>query len=151
MILYVAMSFPIITVFHVLLSALTVCVLSVAGLLALLLALQERLLRYKTSPGFWINRLPPLETMESKLFKVNSWGFALLSLVLITSFYFYHAVLWEYTILMQKTLLAIIAWILFLVLLLGRHWRGWRGAQAIYSTLCGVGLLIIVYGVSKLL
>lgn len=145
------MSSPTIDIFHILLSALTVCVLSFAGFLALLLAFQERLLRYKTATGSWIAKLPPLETMETHLFKVNSWGFALLSLVLLTSFYFYHSLLWQYTILKQKTLLAMIAWCLFLILLLGRHWRGWRGPQAIYSTLSGLILLIIVYGVSKLL
>lgn len=151
MILSVDISSSNITAFHILLSALTVCVLSVAGLLALLLALQELVLRYKPASGSWITKFPPLETMESRLFKVNGLGFILLSLVLATSFYFYHPLLWEYTLLMQKTLLTLLAWILFLVLLIGRHWQGWRGPQAIYSTLGGVGLLLIVYGVSKLL
>lgn len=145
------MSSSIINVFHVSLSALTVSVLSIAGLLAFLLALQDRLLRYKNFAFVWPGRLPPLETMESCLFKVNGLGFILLSVVLSTSFYFYHAVLWQNTILRQKTFLAMIAWSLLLVLLLGRHWRGWRGPQAIYSTLLGLLLLIIVYGVSKLL
>jgi len=129
---------------HVMLSILTVVVLVIAGLLALMLALQERLLRSK-SVGAWARKLPPLETMESHLFLVNRWGFILLTAVLATSFYFYHALLWQHPLLLPKTLLAVAAWFIFLVLLLGRHWRGWRGAQAINSTLCGVTLLIIVY------
>lgn len=135
--------------FHVLLSLLTVVVLAIAGLLALLLALQERLLRSK-SVGVWARKLPPLETMESHLFLVNRGGFVLLTAVLVTSFYCYHALLWQHPLLLPKTLLAVAAWVIFLVLLLGRHWRGWRGAQAINSTLCGVILLIIVYFASHI-
>ena len=72
------------TLFHILLSILTFCVLSLAGLLAVLLALQERLLRAKQS--IWlIRKLPPLESMETLLFQVISFGFVLLSVVLVTS------------------------------------------------------------------
>jgi len=133
--------------FHALLSALTVAVLMVAGLLALLLALQEWVLKSKKM-GVWIQSLPPLETMESYLFLVNRWGFILLTAVLATSFYYYHALLWQYSLLLPKTLIAVAAWIIFLTLLLGRHWRGWRGGWAINSTLCGVALLVLVYLVS---
>lgn len=132
------------TQFHIALSMLTVAVLIIAGLLALLLALQERLLRKKVT-NVWAQKLPPLETMEHYLFSVNRCGFILLTIVLLSSFYFYHALLWQQSLLVPKTLLAVMAWILFLVLLLGRHWRGWRGRQAINSTLCGVVLLMIVY------
>jgi ABC-type uncharacterized transport system permease subunit len=129
---------------HVLLSMLSLLVLMFAGLLALLLALQERTLRNK-SLFTWARKLPPLETMESYLFLLNGVGFVLLTAVLCTSFYFYHALLWRHTILLPKTLLTVTAWLVFLILLLGRHWRGWRGGQAINSTLSGVILLIIVY------
>lgn len=135
--------------FHVLLSIFTVIVLIVAGLLALLLALQERLLRSKYA-GAWVQKLPPLETMESLLFLSNRSGFVLLTAVLTTSFYFYHGLLWQQPLLLPKTLLTLTAWTIFLILLLGRHWRGWRGARAINATLCGVILLIVVYLVSRI-
>lgn len=136
---------------HVALAMLTVVVLAVAGALALLLALQERLLRGKRASSAWMRKWPPIETMESYLFLVNRWGFVLLTAVLITSFYFYHALLWQHPVLLPKTVLALAAWVIFLILLLGRHWRGWRGAQAINSTLCGVVLLILVYAGSRLI
>ncbi len=129
---------------HVWLCMLTVLVLMVAGLLALLLALQERMLKSKRF-STWVQKLPPLETMESRLFLVNRCGFILLTGVLVTSFYFYHTLLWQSSLLLSKTLLAVTAWLIFLTLLLGRQWRGWRGAQAINSTLCGVVLLILIY------
>lgn len=135
--------------FHAWLSMITVAVLTVAGLLALSLALQERLLRSKYA-GAWVQKLPPLETMEAHLFLVNRCGFILLTSVIVTSFYFYHTLLWQQPMLLPKTLLAVTAWLIFLILLLGRHWRGWRGAQAINSTLCGVILLIVIYLVSNI-
>lgn len=135
--------------FHAWLSMLTVAVLSVAGLLALSLALQERLLRSKYACR-WAQKLPPLETMEARLFLVNRCGFILLTAVIITSFYFYHNLLWQQPLLLPKTLLAVTAWLIFFILLLGRHWRGWRGAQAINSTLCGVILLIVIYLASNI-
>jgi ABC-type uncharacterized transport system permease subunit len=134
---------------HVLLSLLTVLVLIIAGLLALLLALQERLLRHKNAVA-WVQKLPPLETMETHLFFVNRWGFILLTAVLITSFYGYHALLWQQPLLLPKTVLAVTAWLIFLILLLGRHWRGWRAARAVNATLCGVALSVFVYIVSQL-
>jgi ABC-type uncharacterized transport system permease subunit len=118
-------------------------VLTIAGLLALLLALQERLLK-NVKIGVWVQKLPPLETLESGLFLVNRWGFYLLTALLGASFYCYHSLLWRYSALLPKTLIAVLAWVIFLALLLGRHWRGWRGSKAINATLIGVVLLLIV-------
>lgn len=135
--------------FHILVSVFTFCVLCVAGLLAILLAIQERLLRFK-SIGTMIQRLPPLESMETLLFQVNSLGFVLLSVVLVTSFYFYYPILFKHVVLLQKAITVIAAWVIFAVLLLGRYQWGWRGRKAIYSTLCGVLLLVVAYFTSKL-
>ncbi len=123
---------------------LTLLVLTIAGLLASLLAAQERFLRNKSLAAWVSKKLPPLQAMETYLFWVNRWGFILLTGVLMTSFYFYRHLLWLHPELLPKTLMAVMAWIIFLILLIGRHWRGWRGAQAINSTLCGVILLLIV-------
>ena len=134
---------------HIALAMLTVGVLSLAGLLALGLAVQERLVRNRYA-GAWVQKLPPLETMEARLFFLNYCGFALLTVVLITSFYSYHAVLGALPGLLPKTMLALVAWLIFLILLLGRKYRGWRAAKAINSTLFGVLLLVIIYLASQL-
>jgi ABC-type uncharacterized transport system permease subunit len=130
--------------FHVWLSLITLLVIMFAGLLALLLAIQEKMLKSKRF-SVWVQKLPPLETMEARLFLVNRCGFTLLTLVLLTSFYFYHSLLWQKYFLLSKTLLTLSAWVIFLVLLLGRRWRGWRGLQAINPTLIGLFLILVIY------
>jgi ABC-type uncharacterized transport system permease subunit len=136
--------------FHILLSIITFCLLGVAGLLALLLALQDSMLRRKRHTGF-IESLPPLESLERLLFQVNGLGFVLLSVLIVTSLYFYHAILFSSFAVLQKTLLAVTAWVIFAGLLLGRFIGGWRGRTAIYGTLLGFGLLFLVYFGSRLL
>ena len=49
----------------------------------------------------------------------------------------------------HKTILSIIAWIVFLILLIG-HWKlGWRGRTAIRGTLIGFVFLMLAYFGSK--
>lgn len=136
------------TLFHIILSIFTFCVLCVAGLLAILLAIQDRLLRSKKF-GQLISHVPPLEAMEFLLFQMIGLGFILLSVVLVTSIYFYHAILFQHIVIIQKTIIVIAAWIVFAVLLTGRFMWGWRGRKAIYCTLGGVLLLFIAYFGSK--
>lgn len=137
------------TLFHILLSILTFCVLCVAGLLAILLAVQDYVLRRKQ--GNWmIQKMPPLESLEKLLFQVISLGFILLSVVIVTSFYFFHGAAWESASLLQKTILVGVAWVIFAILLVGRSRWGWRGKRAIYGTIGGVSLLFLAYFGSKL-
>jgi len=135
--------------FHILLSIITFCVLCVAGLLALLLALQDYLLRRKLSGGF-IEKFPPLESLERLLFQVNGFGFVLLSVLIVTSLYFYSHILLHSMALLQKTILAATAWVIFAILLFCRLVWGWRGRKAIYGTLIGVVLLFLAYFGSKI-
>ncbi|HNC69995.1 MAG TPA: cytochrome c biogenesis protein CcsA, partial [Pseudomonadales bacterium] len=50
----------------------------------------------------------------------------------------------------HKTVLSIVAWLLFAVLLLGRSRLGWRGNTAVKWTVAGFALLILAYFGSKL-
>lgn len=127
--------------FHVLLSLLTFVVLLTAAFQALLLGVGEFLLKRKRT-HLIANRLPPLQTMEGCLFKLVWLGFILLSLVFITSLVFLDGI-WSAS-LVEKTVLTLITWSVFLVLLLGRHFYGWRGRTAIRGTLLGMALLVVV-------
>lgn len=133
-----------ITLFHIILSEVAFCVLSIAGLLAILLAAQECCLRYKKMLGI-MSQLPAVESMEAFLFQVIYCGFILLSIVLISSIYFYYDLLWTRYDVLQKALLVTLAWIVFAWLLIGRHYMGWRGRKAINGTLFAVLLLFISY------
>ncbi len=135
--------------FHILLSIMTFCVLSVAGLLALLLAVEDFLLRQKRATYF-IEKLPPLESLERILLQINGLGFVLLSVLITTSLYFYYDILWHSKVLLQKTFLAVVAWLIFTLLLLGRFVWGWRGRKVIYGTLVTVMLLFIAYFGSRI-
>jgi len=142
-----AMETPI-DLFHILLSIITFCVLCVAGLLALLLAFQDFLLRKKQNVTLF-EALLPLESLERLLFQVNGLGFVLLSVLIITSLYFFHSYFFHNISLLHKTLLAATAWLIFAMLLFGRFVWGWRGRKSVNGTLLGVLLLFFVYFGSK--
>lgn len=127
---------------HILLSTLTFAVLSLAAIQALLLAVQENLLRHKQTNKF-LNMLPAMELMEAFLFRIILLGFLLLTAVLTTSFLSFYPLL--IPILWEKTLLSLFAWFVFLSLLLGRYYFGWRGKVAIRWTLSGVFFVTLIY------
>lgn len=127
---------------HIVSSIFTFSIFACAGLQAILLAIQQKLLRHKDLSGF-VFRLPPLETMEQLLFQMIGFGFVVLSIVLITSLVFFQDAI--FTLFLGKTILTILAWVVFTVLLIGRHYFGWRGKKAIYCTLSGAILLTFTY------
>jgi len=133
---------------HILLSTFTFSVLCIAALQALLLGLQEWLLRHHQA-SIIIQILPPLQNMELLLFQLILAGFILLSIVLISSVLVFNPIF--ITPIWQKLLLSLFAWVVFALLLLGRWIFGWRGRLAIRSTIIGVTLITLVYFGSVLL
>ncbi|OIZ94159.1 cytochrome C biogenesis protein [Candidatus Rickettsiella isopodorum] len=127
---------------HIFLSTLALIVLVSASLQALLLASQEWMLKHKQAVGF-IQYFPPLEVMETYLFKLIAIAIILLTLVLATSMILFHPV-FEHR-LWQKILISLLAWGVLLMLLIGRSYFGWRGKIAISWTLIGASLIGIVY------
>jgi ABC-type uncharacterized transport system permease subunit len=45
----------------------------------------------------------------------------------------------------HKTIFSLMAWLVFAVLLWGRHFSGWRGKLALRYTLSGFALLVLGY------
>ncbi|MBM7059937.1 cytochrome c biogenesis protein CcsA [Pseudomonas sp. UL073] len=132
---------------HILLSILAYGMLTIAMFQSLLLLLQDHQLKHKHPSGL-IKNFPPLQTMESLLFGFLWAGWLLLSLSLISGWLFLDDLFAQH--LVHKTLLACVAWVIFAVLLWGRHQRGWRGHKAIRWTLAGFCLLMLAYFGSKL-
>jgi len=132
---------------HILLSVLAYSVLTIAMVQAILLAVQDRNLRNRR-PGGFVRALPPLATMESLLFQMIGLGFVLLTLSLITGVLFLEDIFAQH--LVHKTVLSIIAWVVFATLLWGRWRYGWRGRKAIRWTLGGFVILMLAYFGTKL-
>lgn len=131
---------------HILLSILAYSVLMIAAAQATLLAVQDHQLR-QHKRGL-LNVLPPLQTMERLLFDLIAVGFVLLTLAIVTGFVTLNNIFAQHVV--HKTVLTLAAWLVFAVLLSGRHWLGWRGATAIRFTLWGFVLLLLGFYGSKL-
>jgi len=133
---------------HLLLAIMAFSILCLAACQALLVGIQDWQLKAKdTSHALRI--LPPMETMETLLFQFIVVGFFFLSILIGYSFYFFQHIFMPP--LLSKTLLALLAWIIFAVLLLGRFLCGWRSRTAVRWTLSGVILLLVCYLISQLL
>lgn len=132
---------------HIILSVLAYSLLSIAAVQAILIAIQDWRLRHK-HPGGFLRALPPLQVMENLLFQIISLGFFLLSMALLTGFIYLENIFEQH--LVHKTVLSIIAWVIFAILLWGRWHAGWRGRTAIRWTITGFIVLLLAYFGSKL-
>lgn len=132
---------------HIVFSLVAYSLLGVAAVQAAVLALQERRLRRGSAAGV-LSALPPLQDMERFLFQLIAAGFALLTLALFTGLIFVHNLFEQH--LVQKTVLSLLAWLVFAVLLWGRWRFGWRGRTAIRWTVIGFLSLMLAYFGSKL-
>lgn len=124
---------------HIFISLFAMSLLTLASLQALLMGFQHYLLK-RHHPSAILQILPPLQTMETLLFNIILSGLLFLSGALISGIFFLHSLL-----LFPKMLLALSAWILLALLLIGRARFGWRGTKAIHFTLMGVGLVFLSY------
>ncbi|MBD8636697.1 cytochrome c biogenesis protein CcsA [Stenotrophomonas sp. 169] len=127
---------------HAWLALLSYATLSIAALLAIMLWLQERALRRREFRP-WLRALPPLADLESLLFRVITVGFALLTLTLVTGVLFVDDLLAQK--LVHKTVLSVLSWLVFGVLLIGRRRYGWRGLKAVHWTLSAMLLLLLAF------
>lgn len=127
---------------HIVLSLIAYSLLAVAAVQALVIAVQEHRLRRHAADGVW-SALPSLQIMERFLFQLIASGFVLLTVALIFGLLFVHNLLAQH--LTHKTVLSIVAWVVFAVLLWGRWQFGWRGRTAIRWTLGGFVVLALAY------
>lgn len=133
---------------HLIIAMLAYSLFTFATLHALLMAAAERNLHQKSSfiklPDF-----PPIITMETLLFRVIGLGFVLLTFTLISGMLFSEQIFHQALKFNHKNLFAVLSWMIFGGLLLGRLVYGWRGRTAIRWTLTGFILLLLAYIGSK--
>ncbi len=133
-------------IFHILTSIIAYSILALAALQAIFLSIQNKFL-HAHQPGGIIKLMPPLRNMEVLLFEVIVVGFIALTISLGSGLAFLENMFAQH--LVHKTILSILAWFVFLILLVG-HWKlGWRGRTAIRWTLTGFVSLMLAYFGSK--
>ncbi len=133
---------------HLLMSMAAYSLFTIASLHVLLMAMLERRLHHGALPA-GLRRLPPLLTMETLLFRIIWAGFVMLTLTLASGVFFSEEVFGKAARFNHKTVFGFVSWIVFAALLLGRHFRGWRGRVAVRWTLSGFLLLVLAYLGSK--
>jgi len=132
---------------HILISLVAYALLTLAALQGVLLLILHRALHSHQASG-WIRRLPPMESVEQLMFRFIATGFVLLTLALVTGFLFLENIFAQH--LVHKTVLSVISWVVFAVLLVGRHVAGWRGRTAVQWTLAGFILMAMAYFGTKI-
>ncbi len=145
---------------HLMLGMAAYSVFTIAMLHALLMALAERSLhKTRSLPSGDKARsaklagplsgplaaLPPLLTLERLLFRLIALAFALLTLTLATGVLFSESLFGRALRFDHKTLFALLSWLDFAILLVGRYAYGWRGRTALRFTLLGFVMLLLAY------
>lgn len=128
---------------HVLISILAYSFFTIAALQAGFLAYQNYQLKHAHAGGV-LSKFPPLQDMEAFLFELLWVGQVLLTLGIVAGILFIDD-FWGLDGIPHKTVFSILAWVVFAILLWGRHQLGWRGQTAIRGTLGGFALLIAGY------
>jgi ABC-type uncharacterized transport system permease subunit len=110
---------------------------------AWLMTRAEREIRQAAQPHSGV----PLLTLERLTFRFVGAGFVLLSATLLVGFLFSETLYgpgrgWKWD---HKTVFAVLSWIAFALLLLGRSRFGWRGRKAVRFLYTGALLLLLSY------
>ncbi|MGV0984257.1 MAG: cytochrome C assembly family protein [Limnohabitans sp.] len=94
----------------------------------------------------------PLLTLEKLTFRFVAAGFMLLTATLVAGALFGETLYgqgrgqWRWD---HKTIFALLSWLTFAVLLVGRSQWGWRGRRAVRVLYMGAGLLLLSYAGSR--
>jgi len=132
---------------HVFLSVGAYALLAIAVAQSILLKIQERLLHDHNINTF-IDKLPPLQTMEDFFFQTLKMGCILLTLSLASGFIFVDEFFEQN--LSYKTFLSVIAWIVFVGIVVGHKMFGWRGRNTILATQIAFSVMVLAYFGTKL-
>jgi ABC-type uncharacterized transport system permease subunit len=115
----------------------------IALLHAALMSFAERHLHLRGTVAF--PKLPPLLTLETLLFRMIGAAFVFLTLTLITGIAFSETLFGRALRFEHKSVFAVLSWLIFAWLLVGRWRYGWRGRTALRWTLSGFVMLLLAY------
>jgi ABC-type uncharacterized transport system permease subunit len=129
---------------HVMVILIGYVALAFAFAASLIYLLQEALLKRKNLGALW-QKLPSLHVADEWIYRATGFGFASLTVGLLTG------VLWlrehpEYAVLRDpKVLISLATWLTFAVYLAVRWRFGWRGRKSNLVVVCGFVLLAISF------
>ena len=132
---------------HVVSSMLAFALFGIATVYAMFILVLDYFLRQHRLNSM-MESLPPLEVLDNLLLRLVTIGLVALTVGLISGFIFIENLFAQH--LQHKTILSIIAWLVFALLIFGRWRFGWRGRTAVKLTLAGMFILILAYFGSKL-
>lgn len=120
-------------------------------MIALLYALQFSYINYRLKhkqASLLHSSLPSLMSVEKTLFKILWIGTVLLSMSLLSGFVFLEDMFAQKQA--HKTILSIIAWMLYVGILAAHHKFAWRGRGVVVATIVGSVLLTLGYFGSRI-
>ena len=127
---------------HISLALFAYACLAIASLYAVQLSYISFRLKEKNA-SLLHSSLPPLLAVENILFKLLLVGTILLTLSLVSGFMFLDNMFAKEQA--HKTVLSLLAWGLYSIILMGHSAFGWRGKPIIWSTITGGILLTLAY------
>jgi ABC-type transport system involved in cytochrome c biogenesis permease subunit len=113
----------------------------VAGLMYLM---QERLLKSKQFTGLFL-KLPPLDFLDTLNQRSILFGFPLLTLGILTGAVSAQLTVGSYLSWNPEQVWALITWVFYFVVLMGRVTAGWRARRAAYLTIVGFAGVILTF------
>lgn len=129
---------------HIVAALVAYSLLSLAAVQSVMLLIQDRKLRHK-QPGGFLRALPPMQTMEEIMFQMIALGFLLLTITVASGVIFSEEVFGTPFRFTHHVVFAVLAWVVYATLLIGRWRFGWRGRTAVRWTLGGFALLVLAY------
>lgn len=126
---------------HVTIALLSYCILIIATLYAFQVAYIN--LKLKTKDLTAVSHLPPLMQVEGQLFIILSIGTSFLLLSQVIGFLFLDGMTSHENV--HKTVLSILAFLVYSATLWGHYKKGWRGYRVLILTITGSSLLTLAY------
>lgn len=129
---------------HVTLSILGTIGFAVAFVAGLMYLMQERLLKSKQFNVLNF-KLPPLDFLDALNQRSILFGFPLLTLGILTGAVSAQLTLGSYLSWNPEQVWALITWVFYFVVLMGRVTAGWRAKRAAYLTIVGFAGVILTF------
>ncbi|EKT59431.1 cytochrome C assembly family protein [Providencia sneebia] len=132
---------------HIGLALLSYATLLIAALYAFQVAIIDYQLKNKTLK--FSSDMPPMMVVERKMFHVTQVGVILLTLTLCTGVIYMDNIFDKENL--HKSVLSIIAWFIYIILLWGHFHGGWRGKRVLIFHVIGAVILTMAFFGNRLI